>query len=155
MRWLIVFSVLFSYSTAVFSGAGRCNDKHPAFIVDGKEIWQGAKVSEIFEKAEKKEVPKAKKVNATGIMLADLVKPYATQGTLLIKTCGKRSESFKVEELFSDDKNKSFYFLAKTKKKSFKLLHALGKKKPKPVLKRVQTIELISRSPDKKQAQPL
>jgi len=147
MKWLIIFSVLFSFSTGVF--AGKCNDKYPSFTVNNKDIWQGATASEIFEKAEKKEIPKAKKINATGIKLGDLVRPYATKGTLLIKSCGGKSATFEIEDLLSDDKSKSLFFLAKTKKKTFKLLRVRNDKKPKADVKRIQTIELISHSVEK------
>ena len=149
MRFIIFFSCVLGVSSSVF--AGGCNDEFPVFTVNEDIIWQDISVDVIFEKADKKEILKAKKINATGILLADLIKPYADEGTLLIKSCGNKSKSFKVKDLMSDDKSKSSYYLAKTKKKTFKLVFANGEKKPRPLIKRVQAIDLISQKPTVKE----
>lgn len=149
MKLLITFIVLLSTTSSVFGGG--CNDKFPSFIVDGKNKWDDMSAVQVFEQSKKQAIPKAKKINAEGIWLADLVRPYASSGNVIVSSCGKRTESLKIEDLLSTDKSKSSYYLAKTKKKTFKLVFADGDKVAKPALKRIRDVTILSTDSEKNQ----
>ncbi len=147
MKAIITISALMIlFVSSNIEAKRECYEKHPEFRVNEKVIWDGTySADELFERFSKKEIPNSKKINKEGIWLADLVRKHADKGTLMIKSCGKNAFTVDVDELLSKDKNKSGYYLALTKKKIFKIVHANGVIKAQASLKRVSSIHLLTK----------
>ena len=123
-----------------------CFENDPKFSVDGKVVWDGnTSTEEIFEQATRKEIPNAKRINKEGILLADLIAVYTNKGTLFVRSCGKNAFTAEVEDLLSKDKTKSGYYLAMTKKKTFKIIYADGVTRAKSEMKRVSSLDLVTK----------
>lgn len=124
----------------------ECFEQHPVFSVDGVEVWEeGLPAREVFEEASKREIPNAKRINKEGILLADLVSDHAKKGTLYIQSCGKNSFTVEVKNLLSKDRAVSGYYLALTKKGTFKIIYSDGVAKAKSEMKRVSSLKLVTK----------
>lgn len=138
----ILFFELLQFSPAAIAGRD-CFEERPRFNVGDEFIWDGLiTAAELFQQAQKIKIPNAKEINAEGIWLPDLIRQYAKKGTLLIKSCGHQSFSVDIEDLLSGDTEKSAYYLALTKKKTLKVMFAVGTGPAKTDLKRVSMLKI-------------
>ena len=118
--------------------ADECNPYKPTFIVDGKDQWQGkapdAIVKSIVNGISDKELYDYK------LLLRELIKPYAKQGTLVLSVCNGKSKSYNVEDIMSKETEEADLSLMLARKNFFKLVSA---KTSRPQLKKMATIKLI------------
>ncbi len=139
--WLVII-----FASSSVEAKRDCFEQHPEFYVDGVAVWDGElPAEEIFDETLKREIPNAKRINKEGILLADLISAHAKKGTFYIQSCGKNAFTADVKSLLSKDRTKSGYYLALTKKRTFKIIYADGATKAKSEMKRVSSLRLVTK----------
>jgi len=133
---LLVILVASLLSTALH--ADSCDEFSPAFIVDGKNQWQGMSIPEIIQSENNLKSIDKDAVKDQTISLKKLVQPFAVSGALVVSACNGKSHTFKVADLLAND-DETGYQLSLSKKQFFKLVST---KNAKPILKKVSKLQL-------------
>lgn len=134
----ILFSLLLVSSTMLH--AEECDEFIVSFMVHSVDKWKGLSTEEIYQRENKTQNSDIEKGLAKGVSVKDLIKPYASEGALIVYACNGKSKTIEVRNLLSDAPEQSDYFLTLSKKKFFKLVDANSSK---PVLKKVYNLRLI------------
>jgi len=116
---------------------------HLLLEVGHKTILEDEPAADVFEHYSPSPIPHLSKNNKQGIKLGALIPKSYKSGKVIVYSCGKQLvKSF--ADLRSSKPELSNYYIALTKKKSLKLIHAkTPEKKGRAALKRLVRIQVL------------